>query len=277
MQMRLTFRQLSRALLYILLILLAMLYLVPIYVVVITSLKDNAAISLSQMWNLPLKPSFSSIVSAWDQLGPNFGNSIELAIPATIISSLIGSLNGYALSKWKFKGSSVIFFIILFGMFIPYQSVLIPLLRVLDAMGLYNTILGLIMVHSIYGIPITTLIFKNYYSAIPNEIIESGAIDGVGYWGIFRHIILPLSIPGFVVTGIWQFTQVWNNFLFAVSLTNPPNQPVTVALVNIAGSQTVQWNVQMASALLASLPTLIVYIFLGKYFVRGLLAGSVKG
>ncbi len=275
--MQLALRKVTRSLLYVLLITLAILYLVPIYVVVITSLKDNAAITLSHMWSLPLHPNFTSIISAWDQLGPNFGNSLELAIPATIISSFIGSLNGYALSKWKFKGSNVVFFIILFGMFIPYQSVLIPLLRVLDSIGLYNTIAGLILVHSIYGIPITTLIFKNFYSAIPTEIIESGQIDGVGYWGVFRYLILPLSIPGFVVTGIWQFTQVWNNFLFAVSLTNPPNQPVTVALVNIAGSQTVQWNVQMASALIASLPTLIVYIFLGKYFVRGLLAGSVKG
>jgi glucose/mannose transport system permease protein len=129
----------------------------------------------------------------------------------------------------------------------------------------------------VYGIPITTLIFRNFYVAIPNELMEAGKIDGTGFWGIFRYIILPLSIPGFVVAGIWQFTQVWNNFLFAVSLTNPPYQPVTVALVNIAGSQTIQWNVQMASALLVSLPTLVVYILLGKYFVRGLLAGSVKG
>lgn len=270
-------RRINRSLLYLVLIVLACLYLVPVYVVIVTSLKVNSAISLGQMWNLPGQLSFSSIASAWAQLGPSFMNSFELAIPATIISSMLGAMNGYALSKWKFKGTNVIFFLILFGMFIPYQSVLIPLLKVLDAIGLYNTIAGLILVHAVYGIPICTLIFRNFYVAIPDEIIESGKIDGTGYWGVFRYIILPLSIPGFVVTGIWQFTQVWNNFLFAVGLTNPPNQPVTVALVNIAGSQTVQWNVQMASALLVSIPTLLVYILLGKYFVRGLLAGSVKG
>ncbi|MHB1957202.1 MAG: carbohydrate ABC transporter permease [Sulfobacillus sp.] len=273
----LALRRVNRAMIYGALIILALLYLVPVYVVLVTSLKANSAISLSQMWNLPSSLSLSSVAAAWGQLGPNFLNSFELAVPATLLSALFGSLNGYALSKWKFRGSSVVFFLILFGMFIPYQSVLIPLLRVLDTIGLYNTIAGLILVHVVYGIPITTLIFRNFYMAIPDEIIESGKIDGTGYWGIFRHIILPLSIPGFVVAAIWQFTQVWNNFLFAVALTNPPNQPVTVALVNIAGSQTVQWNVQMASALLVSIPTLIVYILLGKYFVRGLLAGSVKG
>ncbi len=270
-------RRINRSLLYVVLVILACLYLVPVYVVVVTSMKANSAISLAQMWDLPSSLSLSSMAAAWAQLGPNFMNSFELAVPATLLSALMGALNGYALSKWRFKGSNVVFFLILFGMFIPYQSVLIPLLRVLDAIGLYNTIAGLILVHTVYGIPITTLIFRNFYVAIPDEVIESGKIDGSGYWGIFRHIVLPLSIPGFVVAGIWQFTQVWNNFLFAVALTNPPYQPVTVALVNIAGSQTVQWNVQMASALLVSLPTLIVYIFLGKYFVRGLLAGSVKG
>ncbi len=273
----LAWKRSARLLIYLVLIILVILYLVPVYVVVVTSLKNNAEVSLTQMWNLPSVFSFSSIKAAWAQLGPNFGNSFELAIPATILSALLGSLNGYALSKWKFKGSNVLFFLILFGMFIPYQSVLIPLLRVMDTIGLYNTIAGLILVHVVYGIPIATLIFRNFYVAIPTELMEAGKIDGTGYWGIFRHIILPLSIPGFVVAGIWQFTQIWNNFLFAVSLTNPPNQPVTVALVNIAGSQTIQWNVQMASALLVSIPTLIVYILLGKYFVRGLLAGSVKG
>lgn len=273
----LALRRVSRPLLYVVLILLAALYLVPVYVVVVTSLKSNASVSLAQMWNFPNVFSFSSIASAWAQLGPNFINSFELAIPATLISSLIGALNGYALSKWRFKGSSVVYFFILFGMFIPYQSVLIPLLKVLDVIGLYNTIAGLILVHVVYGIPIATLIFRNYYTSIPLEMIEAGKIDGTGYWGIFRYIILPLSVSGFVVAGIWQFTQIWNNFLFAVSLTNPPDQPVTVALVNIAGSQTVQWNVQMASALLVSVPTLLVYILLGKFFVRGLLAGSVKG
>jgi glucose/mannose transport system permease protein len=273
----LALRRVNRSLLYLLLIVLACMYLVPIYVVVVTSFKTDATAQLSTMWNLPTVFSFATIRAVWAQLGPNFLNSVELAVPATIISSLFGAINGYALSKWRFKGANVVFFIILFGMFIPYQSVLIPLLNVLDTIGLYNSIPGLILVHTVYGIPITTLIFRNFYTAIPDDLVESGKVDGNGYWGVFFRIILPLSIPGFVVAGIWQFTQVWNNFLFAVALTNPPNQPVTVAVVNIASSQTIQWNEAMAAALMASIPTLIVYIFLGKYFVRGLLAGSVKG
>ncbi len=270
-------RRLNRSLLYVVLTVFAILYLMPIYVVAVTSLKSGAAINLSQMWDVPRDVSLSSLGTAWQKLGPNFINSVYLTLPATIISSLIGSLNGYALAKWRFRGSNTIFFIILLGMFIPYQAVLIPVLRVLDLVHLYGSIPGLILVNVVYGIPITTLIFRNFYVAIPDEMIEAGKIDGAGYWGIFRRIILPLSASGFVVTGIWQFTQIWNNFLFAVSITNPPHQPVTVAVVNIAGSQTIQWNVQMASALMASIPTLVVYIFLGKYFVRGLLAGSVKG
>ncbi|OLZ10510.1 carbohydrate ABC transporter permease [Sulfobacillus thermosulfidooxidans] len=270
-------RRLNRSLLYLLLTIFAVLYLMPVYVVAVTSLKSGAAINLSQMWDLPQHISFASLATAWQKLGPNFMNSVYLTIPATVISSLIGAMNGYALAKWRFKGSNTVFFIILLGMFIPYQAVLIPVLRVLDTLHLYGSIPGLILVNVVYGIPITTLIFRNFYAAIPDEMIEAGKIDGAGYWGIFRYIVLPLSASGFVVTGIWQFTQIWNNFLFAVSVTNPPHQPVTVAVVNIAGSQTIQWNVQMASALMASIPTLVVYIFLGKYFVRGLLAGSVKG
>ncbi|WP_173677069.1 carbohydrate ABC transporter permease [Sulfobacillus sp. hq2] len=270
-------RRLNRSILYLVLTVFAILYLMPVYLVVTTSLKAGAALHLSQMWDLPTHWSTSSLVSAWQKLGPNFLNSVYLAVPATVISSLIGAVNGYSLAKWKFRGANVVFFIILMGMFIPYQAVLIPVLRVLDAIGLYGTIPGLILVNVVYGIPITTLIFRNFYAAIPAEMIEAAQIDGAGYWGIFRRIILPLSAAGFVVAGIWQFTQIWNNFLFAVAITVPPHQPVTVAVVNIAGSQTIQWNVQMASALMASIPTLVVYIFLGKYFVRGLLAGSVKG
>ncbi len=270
-------RRFRRMGLYIVLSVFAVLYLMPVYVVAVTSLKTEASINLAHMWAWPQTFSLSSLGAAWAQLGPNFMNSIYLTVPATIISSLIGAMNGYALSKWRFRGSNTIFFIILLGMFIPYQAVLIPVLRVLEWLRLDGTIPGLILVNVVYGIPITTLIFRNFYVGIPHEMIEAGKIDGAGYWGIFRRIVLPLSASGFVVAGIWQFTQIWNNFLFAVAVTTPPHQPVTVAVVNIAGSQTVQWNVQMASALMASLPTLVVYIFLGKYFVRGLLAGSVKG
>jgi glucose/mannose transport system permease protein len=211
-------------------------------------------------------------------MGGSFLNSIQLTVPATVISCLLGSLNGYVLSKWKFRGSNALFTAILFGMFIPYQSVLIPLVRVLSTIGLYGTIPGLILTHVVYGIPITTLIFRNYYVGVPTELVEAGKIDGGDFFGIYRHIILPISIPGFVVVAIWQFTSIWNEFLFGLIITNAPEKrPVTVALQNLSGSQYTQWNVQMAGALLVALPTLLVYIFLGRYFLRGLLAGSLKG
>jgi glucose/mannose transport system permease protein len=211
-------------------------------------------------------------------MGNSFFNSIALVIPATVISCMVGSLNGYVLSKWRFPGSYALFTAILFGMFIPYQSVLIPLVRVLSTIGLYGTIPGLILTHVVYGIPITTLIFRNYYVGVPTELVESGKIDGADFFGIYRHIMFPLSVPGFVVVAIWQFTSIWNEFLFGLIITNAPEKrPVTVALQNLSGSQYTQWNVQMAGALMVALPTLLVYIFLGRYFLRGLLAGSLKG
>ncbi|SES72567.1 glucose/mannose transport system permease protein [Salinibacillus kushneri] len=267
----------ARLLKYFILIVLALFFLMPIYVILVTSLKPLDEISLSQMWALPTSIDFSSYVRAFEELGPNFLNSFYLAIPATLLSALLGAMNGYVLSKWKFKGSETLFTFILFGMFIPYQSILIPLIQFLDTIGLYNSIWGLIFVHVIYGLPITTLMFRNFYANIPDEMLESARIDGAGFLGIFRHIILPLSITGFVVVAIWQFTNIWNEFLFAVTITQSDQQPVMVALQNLSGSQIVQWNVQMAGAFIAALPTLLVYMILGKYFVRGLLAGSVKG
>jgi glucose/mannose transport system permease protein len=201
-----------------------------------------------------------------------------MVIPAMIVSSLLGSLNGYVLSKWRFRGSDALFTAILFGMFIPYQSILIPLVLTLQRLGLYGSIPGLILTHVVYGIPITTLIFRNYYASIPTELLEAAKVDGAGFFTIYRRVILPLSATGFVVVAIWQFTSIWNEFLFGLVITNSPQErPVTVALQNIAGSQYTMWNVQMAGALLVALPTLLVYILLGRYFLRGLLAGSLKG
>ncbi|HLS60091.1 MAG TPA: carbohydrate ABC transporter permease [Virgibacillus sp.] len=262
---------------YIVLIICALLFLTPIYVIIVTSLKPLSEVSLATMWHLPTTIDFASYQEAFANLAPNFLNSLYLVIPATLISALLGAMNGYVLSKWKFKGADVVFILILFGMFIPYQSILIPLIQFLRTIELYNTIPGLILVHVVYGLPITTLMFRNFYANIPDEMIESAKIDGANFLGIFRHIIVPLSITGFVVVGIWQFTNIWNEFLFAVTITTGDKQPVMVALQNLSGSQVVEWNVQMAGALLAALPTLLVYILLGKYFVRGLLAGSVKG
>ncbi|RFB17190.1 carbohydrate ABC transporter permease [Bacillus sp. HNG] len=272
-----TIKTITRPLLYLVLIGLSLFYLMPIYVIIVTSLKPLDQISLSEMWKLPATLDFSSYQLAFEKLVPNFLNSIYLVIPATLLSALLGALNGYVLSKWHFKGANTLFTLILFGMFIPYQSILIPMIQFLREVGLYNSITGLIFVHVVYGIPITTLMFRNFYANIPDEMIESAKIDGAGFLRIFRYIMVPLSISGFVVVAIWQFTNIWNEFLFAVTITTSDQQPIMVALQNLSGSQIVQWNVQMAGALLAALPTLLVYIFLGKYFVRGLLAGSVKG
>lgn len=243
----------------------------------VTSLKPLDEVSLEGMWALPSTLDFSSYAEAFGKLAPNLINSFYLVIPATILSALLGAMNGYVLSKWRFKGSEVLFTWMLFGMFIPYQSVLIPLIQFLREIGLYNSITGLVFVHVVYGLPITTLMFRNFYANIPNEMIESAKVDGASFLKIFRYMILPLSISGFVVVGIWQFTNIWNEFLFAATITQSDKQPIMVALQNLSGSQIVQWNVQMAGALIVALPTLLVYILLGKYFVRGLLAGSVKG
>ncbi|HSR34660.1 MAG TPA: carbohydrate ABC transporter permease [Anaerolineae bacterium] len=277
----------TRALLYIILVAFAVVYLIPVYVLLVTGLKSYAEVSLSTMWNLPSSLSLDSFVKAWaggpaaegyGGLGQNFVNSLYLTIPATLISSMIGSINGYLLTKWKFRGSDLLFIFLLFGMFIPYQSILIPLIQVLSAVGLSGTMPGLIACHVIYGISITTLIFRNYYAGIPNELIEASRIDGANIFSIYWYVLFPLSLPGFVVVMIWQFTQIWNDFLFAVTVIgNPDLQPITVALNNLAGSMIVEWNVQMAGALIAAIPTLVVYIFLGRFFVRGLMAGSLKG
>ncbi len=271
---------------YTVLVLAAAFYLLPVYVLFITGMKSFQEVSLARMWEWPSGLHFDGYLKAWfgkpsegvSGLSENFLNSVYLAIPATVLSSVLGSLNGYVLAKWKFKGSNVLFPLMLFGMFIPYQSILIPLVQVLQTLHLYGSIPGLIFVHVVYGIPITTLIFRNYYAAIPSELVEAAKIDGAGILNIYRWVMCPLSFPGFVVVAIWQFTSVWNDFLFGVIVTSRPAvQPITVALNNMAGSYIVEWNVQMAGALLAALPTLLVYVFLGRYFIRGLLAGSLKG
>lgn len=278
--------RLSRFFLYLVLIIFVLFYLMPVYVLVGTSLKSFKEISLRTMWIPPREISFSSFVKAWygDRsrglrgLSENFMNSVYLAVPATLISSVLGSMNGYVLTKWKFKKANLVFALLLFGMFIPYQSILIPLVQVLQKTKLYGSIPGLILVHCVYGIPITSLIFRNYYSTVPTDIVEAAKIDGAGFVKIFARVMLPLSGPAFAVTAIWQFTSIWNDFLFGLVVTpNPSVQPITVALNNLAGSYFVEWNIQMAGALITALPTLIVYIFLGKLFMRGLLSGSLSG
>jgi len=253
-------------------------FLMPVYVMVITGLKEARNVSLSTMWNLPQQLTGGGFVEAWHRLVPSLGNSLMLTIPATIISAIWGSINGYVFAKWRFRGSNILFALLVFGMFIPYQSILIPLIQFLQRIKLYGTIPGLVTVHVFYGLPITSLIFRNYFANIPDELMEASRIDGAGIVRTFTHVMLPLSIPAFVVVAIFQFTNIWNDFLFGVTIVpNPSAQPVTVALNNLSGSFSVDWNVVMAGAVVAALPTALVYIFLGRFFIRGLLAGSVKG
>jgi glucose/mannose transport system permease protein len=268
----------GRYVVFALLVAATLFYLAPVYVMVINGLKDKSYMTLSGMWNLPLYLNGGGFPVAWDVLNPNLWASLRMVIPATIGSSLLGAVNGYLLSKWKFRGSDVIFTLILFGMFIPYQAILIPLIRTLDWVGIYGSWKGLVMVHVIYGIPITSLIFRNYFSNVPSELVEAARIDGAGLIQTFFQIMLPLSLPAFVVVGIFQFTNIWNDFLFGVTVVfNPVDQPVTVALNNLNGTNSVDWTVVMAAAVLSALPTALVYILLGRFFIRGLLAGSMKG
>lgn len=253
-------------------------YLIPVYVMVVNGLKTADVVSFSRMWQLPTTLSTGGYGDAWSKLNGNVLSSVTLVIPATILSGFLGSLNGYILSKWKFRGSDLLFTLMLFGMFIPYQSILIPLIKFLQAIGLYGNIGGLILVHVVYGLPFTTLIFRNYFANVPTELVEAATVDGAGLLQIFFQVMLPLSIPAFVVVGIFQFTNVWNEFLFGLTvITDPARQPITVALNNLSGSFSIEWNVVMAGAVLTALPTLLIYIVLGKYFVRGIMAGSVKG
>ena len=265
-----------KAWVYIPLTMMALFYLVPMFVMLNTGFKSFDEVSLRTMWNLPAGLSFDNFRAAWEALRPNLWNSVMIVVPAATISSILGSINGFVLAKWKFRGANVIFPILLFGMFIPYQAVLIPLVSFLSNIGPAGGTWGLVMVHVIYGIPITTLIFRNYYATIPETLIEAAKIDGAGIFGTYTRIMLPLAIPAFVVVYIWQFTSAWNDFLFAVVLTDTEHWPVTVALNNLAGSQIIAWNIQMAASFLAAVPTLLIYIFLGRYFLRGMMSGALK-
>jgi glucose/mannose transport system permease protein len=273
-----TFPRISQIIIWLVLIIAFLFYLMPVYVMVVNGLKESVNVSLSTMWNFPSSIQGGGFTEAAVRLWPNMKNSFLMVIPATIISSFLGALNGYLLSKWKFPGSDVLFTIMLFGFFIPYQAVLLPLVRFLQIVHLYGTIPGLILCHVVYGLPITTLMFRNYFAGVPTELIEAAGVDGASMLTTFWKIMLPLSVPAFIVVGIFQFTNIWNDFLFGVTVVpNPAAQPVTIALNNLSGSFSVDWNVVMAGAVIAALPTALVYIFLGRYFVRGLLAGSVKG
>ncbi|PRX97221.1 carbohydrate ABC transporter permease [Allonocardiopsis opalescens] len=255
----------------------ALIVLIPMYVLLVTSFKPLAEATAARAWQLPTVWTVEGWVFAWQELAPSLANSLRMVIPASIISSVLGSLNGYVMAKWRFPHSDVVFTLFLFGMFIPYQAVMIPLVQMMQAADLMGTITPLVIAHVVFGIPICTLIFRNYYATLPDQLIEASRVDGAGMLRTYWSIILPNSAPAFAVTLIWQFTSAWNDFLFAVFLTGPSDWPVTVALNNLTGSMVMPYNQQMAAALLASLPTLLVYVFLGRFFMRGLMAGALKG
>jgi glucose/mannose transport system permease protein len=266
-----------RTLRYGLLIAFVIIMLIPLYVLVVTSFKSGSDIGVNGQWNLPAHWTVKSWDKAWDRLHDSFMRTFELAVPVALISSFIGAANGFVLSRWRFPGADVVFTLILFGMFIPYQAIMIPLGEVLNDTNIERGIPRLILVHVIYGIPICTLIFRNYYATtVPIEMIEAANVDGAGLLRTFRSIILPISVPGFVVTIIWQFTSAWNDYLFAIFLSNTRNGPITIALNALAGAQSPDYAASMAGALITSLPTLVVYILLGRWFIGGLMAGSVK-
>jgi glucose/mannose transport system permease protein len=262
---------------YLALFALACFFLMPVYALLVTALKSPSEVSVVRMWQWPHGLSFDNFRIVWPKLQDGFANSVMMALPASIISSLLGAANGFVLSKWRFPGADFVFSLILFGMFIPYQAVLIPMFQTMSYTGLRGGIPGLVLVHVIYGLPITTLIFRSYFAGISDELIEAARVDGAGMLGTFAFVALPIAPPAFAVAMIWQFTSAWNDFLFGVLLTDKARWPITVALNNIAGSQAVPFNEAMASALLACLPTLAVYIVLGRFFLRGLMAGALKG
>jgi glucose/mannose transport system permease protein len=278
----------GRIAIYICLMVFALLYLMPLYVMITTSLKDIEEIRQGNLLALPHAPTLYAWLKAWgsactgsecEGLAPFFFNSIRIVVPAVLISTLIGALNGYVIAKWRFRGSEFLFGALLFGCFIPFQVILLPMARLLATLGLANTVTGLVLVHVIYGIAFTTLFFRNFYVSVPTELVKAAQLDGASFFQIFRHIFLPISLPIFTVTVIWQFTQIWNDFLFGVVYSGQGTQPITVALNNLVNTSVggKEYNVDMAAALIAALPTLVVYVLAGKYFVRGLTAGAVKG
>jgi glucose/mannose transport system permease protein len=278
----------TRAVIYAALLFFAFYYMLPLYVMVVNSVKPLEEIRGGNMLALPQQFTFAPWLSAWStaQIGvqptglqPYFLNSILIVVPAVAVSTILGALNGYVLTKWRFPGANIVFGMMLLACFIPFQIVLIPMARILGLLGLAGTIYGLILVHVVYGLGFTTLFFRNYYEAFPTELVKAAQIDGASFFQIFRRILLPSSGPIIVVTVIWQFTNVWNDFLFGASFAGFDSQPITVALNNLVNSSTgvKEYNVHFAGALMAALPTLIVYIVSGRYFVRGLMAGAVKG
>jgi glucose/mannose transport system permease protein len=266
----------------------AIYYLIPLYVMVVTSLKGMPEIRMGNIFSPPLEITFEPWVKAWatactglncDGLSRGFWNSVRITVPSVVLSIAIASVNGYALANWRFKGADIFFTILIVGAFIPYQVMIYPIVIILREMGLYGTLKGLVIVHSIFGMPILTLLFRNYFASLPEELFKAARVDGAGFWGIYFRIMLPMALPIFVVAIILQVTGIWNDFLFGVVYTKPDTYPMTVQLNNIVNSvQGVkEYNVNMAATLITGLVPLVVYFVSGKLFVRGIAAGAVKG
>ena len=281
-------QRIGRIVVYTLLVVFAIYYLMPLFVMLTTSLKTLDDIRAGNLLSLPKAITFEAWLKAWgtactgvecDGLKGNFKNSVSFVLPAVLISTLIGAFNGYVLTMWRFRGSDMFFTLLLIGCFIPFQVVLLPMAQTLGYLGIANSVAGLIFVHVVYGLAFTTLFFRNFYVTVPAELTKAARIDGAGFFTIFWRIILPLSPPIIVVCVIWQFTQIWNDFLFGVVFSSGQRQPITVALNNLVNTSTgvKEYNVDMAAAIIAGLPTLFVYVVAGKYFLRGLTAGAVKG
>jgi len=278
----------SNIIIYGTLIVISIYYLLPLWVMIMTSLKGMPEIRMGNIFSPPLEITFEPWVKAWsyactgincDGLSRGFWNSVKILIPSLILSISVASVNGYALANWKFKGSEVFFTILIFGAFIPYQIMIYPIVILLREIGLMGSTAGLVLVHTIFGIPILTLLFRNHFAAIPDELFKAARVDGAGFWGIYFKVLLPMSIPIFVVAMILQVTGIWNDFLFGVIYTKPATYPMTVQLNNIVNSvQGVkEYNVNMAATLLTGLVPLAIYFVSGKLFVRGIAAGAVKG
>ncbi|SFP65113.1 carbohydrate ABC transporter membrane protein 2, CUT1 family [Mesorhizobium sp. NFR06] len=270
------------------LVVVALYYLLPLYVMIVTSLKGMPEIRLGNIFSPPMEITFEPWVKAWatactglncDGLSRGFWNSVRITVPSVILSIAIASVNGYALANWRFKGADSFFIILIVGAFIPYQVMIYPIVIILREIGIYGTLTGLVIVHSIFGMPILTLLFRNYFTSMPEELFRAARVDGAGFWGIYLRIMLPMSLPIFVVAIILQVTGIWNDFLFGVVYTRPDTYPMTVQLNNIVNSvQGVkEYNVNMAATILTGLVPLIVYFISGKLFVRGIAAGAVKG
>ncbi|MFV0924123.1 sugar ABC transporter permease [Pseudomonas sp. 1239] len=270
---------LSRLAIYATLIAACLVYLVPLIVMLLTSFKSPDDIRTGNLLSWPEVITGIGWVKAWDAVGGYFWNSVKITVPAVLISTLVGALNGYVLSMWRFRGSQLFFGLLLFGCFLPFQTVLLPASFTLGKLGLASTTTGLVLVHIVYGLAFTTLFFRNYYTSVPQALVQAARLDGAGFFTIFGRILLPMSIPIIMVCLIWQFTQIWNDFLFGVVFASGDAQPITVALNNLVNTSTgaKEYNVDMAAAMIAGLPTLLVYVLAGKYFLRGLTAGAVKG